>query len=116
MAVAVSRTLQILREVLTGLPIPISVDLNGLSEPADFDQRMERPRQLIHDIPMHPRALENLDLAILSFLAAFDVSHIAHHREEILWREDAVFALLGQSAAYLAIAVGYLQGIIEEEE
>ncbi|MEV4059709.1 hypothetical protein [Nonomuraea dietziae] len=116
MAIGLVETFHVLREALALLPIPIVVEVVGLSDSAELSQRMERVRDLIRDEPVPEGAVIHLDLAILAFLSAFDVTHIAQHAEEIAWREDATFVLLKQVAAYLAVVAFFLEEDDEESQ
>jgi hypothetical protein len=114
MVTAITATLRTLKGVLADLPIPIQLEVLDL-DPDGLDERMERTRQLIQEIPAMPDGARlHLDMALLDWLAAFDVAHIAHHREAIQWREDAVLALLAQVEANVHVAKAYLIGMIEE--
>ncbi|MGP3914328.1 hypothetical protein [Nonomuraea sp. 10N515B] len=115
MVTAITDTINVLQMVLADLPIPVQLDLIGLN-PSQLGERMERTRQIIREIPMPDGAKAHLELAILDFLSAFDVAHIAYHEEENLWREDAVFALISDVLANITLVNAYLHGVIDDTE
>ncbi|PZG20617.1 hypothetical protein [Nonomuraea aridisoli] len=102
--IKLTETFRLLRAALADLPIPIQIAPSMASEPEDVDRMLERAREALQDEPMHEGARTHLDMAILAFASAFDVAHIAHHREAMQWRYDGTLFLLGQTVANITLA------------
>jgi hypothetical protein len=105
---SITETFRLLQAVLADLPIPIKVAFTGTTDPDEVDRMMERARDLLQDEPVSHGAKVHLDMAILAFVSAFDVAHIAHHREELHWRYDGTHFLLAQATANLTIVALHL--------
>jgi hypothetical protein len=100
--VNLTTTFRLLKAALADLPIPIGIDL--ATNPADVDQMIQRARDAVWDELMPEPAKVHLDMAILAFASAFDVIHVATHRDDMHWRYDAGIFLLGQADANMIIA------------
>lgn len=109
MRTAAAEALEILREVLRNLPIPVELGPLVLREPEDFDEIIGRVRAACEDMPMPSSAKIHLDLGVLGFMGALDVLGVAHHQDSP-WRRDAVLALLEQAVLHLGISISYLKG------